>query len=123
MCIQPRLFDLPIEEVDYSNWSVRMPEFLDVDQLVNSIIRRGVVIPIGVRKKGTQWELLYGLRRLLAAKEAGLETIPAFDFTGIDDVNAILLFLSENLLRKKLTLIELGRAIILARKAAKNGTR
>ena len=49
----------------------------DLAPLVDSIRRFGIQMPIKVRPKGDRFEIVYGERRWRAAKEAGLDAIPA----------------------------------------------
>lgn len=50
------------------------PESLS--ELVDSIKQHGVLQPLLVRPAGSQYQLIAGERRLLAARQAGLETVP-----------------------------------------------
>ena len=76
--------------------------------LVNSIQEKGVLQPILFRtdREGTLF-IVAGERRLQAAREAGLETIPALLVEG--DYTEIALV--ENLLRQDLTAIEIAEAL------------
>ena len=66
----------------------------------------------GIRDKiNCQWSeegytSLIGHRRLAAAKEAGLETVPCRILTGIDKKQQIMIMLEENMQRNDLTVIE-----------------
>lgn len=76
--------------------------------LVNSIKDKGVLQPILFRAdKDGNPILVAGERRLQAAKEAGLKTIPAILVEG----NHSEIALVENLLREDLTAIELAEAL------------
>jgi ParB family chromosome partitioning protein len=77
-------------------------------ELVNSLQKRGVLQPILFR--ADQDSILFivaGERRLQAAKEAGLETIPAILVEG----NYSEIALVENLIRQDLTAIEVAEAL------------
>jgi ParB family chromosome partitioning protein len=50
---------------------------LDLAPLVESIRRYGIQMPIKVRPKGDGFEIVFGERRWRAAKELGLDAIPA----------------------------------------------
>lgn len=78
------------------------------EDLVNSLQKQGVLQPILFRA-GEDGALLVvaGERRLQAAKEAGLETIPAILVEG----NYAEIALVENLLRQDLTAIEVAEAL------------
>lgn len=48
-----------------------------IDELAASIVEHGVLQPIKLRAVGDRWVVVWGQRRLLAARKAGLERIPA----------------------------------------------
>jgi len=75
--------------------------------LVNSIQKQGVLQPILFRTDQGMLFIVAGERRLQAAKEAGIETIPAILVEG--DYAEIALV--ENLLRQDLTAIEIAEAL------------
>ncbi|GAO01296.1 ParB/RepB/Spo0J family partition protein [Anaeromyxobacter sp. PSR-1] len=50
---------------------------LDLAPLVESVRTYGIQMPIKVRPKGDRFEIVFGERRWRAAKELGLDTIPA----------------------------------------------
>jgi ParB family chromosome partitioning protein len=78
-------------------------------ELVNSIKEKGIVQPIIVRPHKDGYELVAGERRLLAAREAGLERIPAIvrEMSGED---ALQIGLIENIQRQDLNPIEEAEA-------------
>jgi len=75
--------------------------------LVNSFQKQGVLQPILFREDQGNLFIVAGERRLQAAKEAKLETIPAILVEG----NYSEIALVENLLREDLTAIELAEAL------------
>ena len=79
------------------------PEALS--ELANSIRVSGVIQPIVVRRAGEGYELIAGERRWRAAKEAGLERVPAVvrDATNVESLEIALV---ENLLREDLNPLE-----------------
>ena len=74
-------------------------------ELTESIRASGVIQPIVVRRVGEGYELIAGERRWRAAKEAGLERIPAVvrDATNVQSLEIALV---ENLLREDLNPLE-----------------
>jgi ParB/RepB/Spo0J family partition protein len=69
-------------------------------ELTESIRQRGVLVPIVVRPQGnTGLELVYGQRRVEAAKRAGLLAVPAF-VRSYDDEQVREARITENLLRE-----------------------
>ena len=74
-------------------------------ELAESIRASGVIQPIVVRRAGDAYELIVGERRLRAAKQAGLERIPAV-VREATHAQSLELALVENLLREDLNPIE-----------------
>jgi ParB family chromosome partitioning protein len=74
-------------------------------ELTESIRASGVIQPIVVRRTGDAYELIAGERRLRAAKQAGLERIPAV-VREATNAQSLELALVENLLREDLNPIE-----------------
>jgi ParB family chromosome partitioning protein len=78
--------------------------------LADSIKAQGVVQPVLVRPRPAGgYELIAGERRWRAAREAGLETLPAVVRTA-DDRDSLLLGLVENVAREALSPVEEARA-------------
>lgn len=79
------------------------PEALD--ELARSIARYGVIEPIVVRPVADGYQLVAGERRVMAARRAGLEFIPAVERDGTsEDMLAVALI--ENIQRENLNPIE-----------------
>ncbi|HEV2712872.1 MAG TPA: ParB/RepB/Spo0J family partition protein [Gaiellaceae bacterium] len=81
--------------------------------LADSVRAQGLVQPIVVRSRAAGgYELIAGERRWRAAREAGLQTIPAV-VRETGDRDALLLGLVENVAREQLTPVEEARAYAL----------
>lgn len=76
-----------------------------LQELATSIKEYGVVEPLVVRKKGAQYEIVAGERRLRAAKIVGLESVPVI-IKDYDDVKLMEIALIENIQRHDLNAIE-----------------
>ncbi len=76
-----------------------------LEELTESIKAQGVLQPLVVRRRGEQWELIAGERRLRAARRAGLATVPVIE-REVSDTEALELALIENLQRENLNPIE-----------------
>ncbi|NIS75904.1 MAG: ParB/RepB/Spo0J family partition protein [Deltaproteobacteria bacterium] len=83
------------------------PETLN--ELVLSIKEKGVLQPILIRKVATGFELVAGERRMRAARDAGLETIPAV-VRNITEAEALEMAIIENVQREDLNPIEVAEA-------------
>ncbi len=73
--------------------------------LAASIKSTGLIQPIIVRQVGSEYELIAGERRLRAAKQAGLTTIPAL-IRDVDAVTQAQMALIENIQREDLNPID-----------------
>ena len=80
----------------------------ELSELSDSIKQNGVLQPLLVRKKGTQYEIVAGERRYQAAKLAGLKEVPVI-IKDIDDDEVFKLALIENLQRSDLSPLEEAR--------------
>ncbi|HKJ82645.1 MAG TPA: ParB/RepB/Spo0J family partition protein [Mariprofundaceae bacterium] len=81
----------------------------ELDELIASVKRDGVLMPILVRPGESGFELIAGERRWRAAQAAGLLEIPAV-VREVDDRHALELAIVENEQRDDLTAIESARA-------------
>ena len=78
--------------------------------LASSVKQQGLLQPIVVRPRAAGgYELIAGERRWRAAREAGLETVPAV-VRDADDRDSLLLALVENVAREQLSPVEEARA-------------
>ena len=80
----------------------------NLDELTNSIMERGVIQPIIVRKSEDQrnkYEIIAGERRWLAAQNAGLHEVPVV-VTEANDLKSLEFAIVENVQRQDLNPIE-----------------
>lgn len=87
--------------IDSNNPKTRKP---DVD-LIHSIKDNGILNPLLVRRNGQGYILIGGARRLLAAKELGLKTVPCIVRVE-QELNATSLLIADNLHRKNMNCYE-----------------
>src|SRR5439155_258661 len=72
------LIDVPIDKIEVNpNQPRKVFDFTALDELAASIRASGVIQPIIVRRYGDGYQLIAGERRWRAARQAGLERIPA----------------------------------------------
>jgi ParB family transcriptional regulator, chromosome partitioning protein len=76
-----------------------------LQELIESIRQHGIIQPLIVRQSGARFELIAGERRLRAAQEIGLTTVPVIVRTA-NDLEVLELSLIENLQRADLNPIE-----------------
>jgi ParB family transcriptional regulator, chromosome partitioning protein len=104
------LVDVPIDQIEVNPHQPRKVfDFTALDELAASIKSSGVIQPIIVRRIGGAYQLIAGERRWRAARQAGLERIPAI-VREATDAQSIELALVENLLREDLNPIEAAQA-------------
>ena len=80
-----------------------------LDELRQSIENHGILQPVVVRRRGDDYELVSGERRLRAARLAGLASIPVRVREDLDDDGMLELALVENVQRADLDPIEKAR--------------
>ena len=77
-----------------------------LEQLSQSIKKKGVVTPITLRKQNDGYEIIAGERRWRAAKKANLRSIPAYIINIKSDSEMMEVALIENIQREDLNAIE-----------------
>ena len=83
----------------------------NLQDLTNSIKKRGIIQPIIVRKssdKSSKYEIIAGERRWLAAQKAGLHEVPVV-ITEVDDLKSLEFAIIENVQRNDLNALEEAR--------------
>jgi|GEM_PF-2365178 len=100
----------PIDALTPPERSIRFGEDEELDELVESIRRHGILQPILVRPRGQLYEVVAGERRLKAAKKAGLVEVPVI-VREMSDEEVAFARLVENLQRKDLSAYEKAKAI------------
>jgi ParB family transcriptional regulator, chromosome partitioning protein len=104
------LVEVPIDQIDVNpNQPRKVFDFTALDELAASIKSSGVIQPIIVRRFAGAYQLIAGERRWRAARQAGLDRIPAI-VREATDAQSIELALVENLLREDLNPIEAAQA-------------
>lgn len=96
---------LRLEEIRPNPYQPRHKVEDNLSELVASIKANGLLQPVVVRRRGDGYELVMGERRLRAARQAGLEQIPAV-VREATDREMLELALVENLQRSNLNPIE-----------------
>ena len=81
----------------------------ELKELAESVTRHGVLQPLLVREVDGEYQLIAGERRLMAAKRAGLETVPC-RVLAMEDKQVCEAAIEENIKRKDLHPLEKARA-------------
>jgi ParB family chromosome partitioning protein len=72
-----KLVNLKLDEIEVGEGIRKIIDEDSIRELSASFARHGVLQPVVVQPKDGGYELLIGARRFMAAKQVGLETIPA----------------------------------------------
>ncbi len=108
---EPAERELPLTALEPNPFQPRREfEETALETLAASIRRQGLLQPIVVRPKpgvAGAWQIIAGERRFRAAERAGLERVPVI-VREVDDGDALLLALLENLQREDLGPLELA---------------
>lgn len=81
-----------------------------LEELSRSILEKGVIQPITVRRIDGEYQMISGERRLRASQKAGLGKIPAYIIEVASDEELLELALIENIQREELNPIEIAYA-------------
>ncbi len=102
--------EIPVNECRPNPYQPRKTFHADaIEELKDSIMEYGIVQPLILRKSIKGYEIVVGERRFRAAKEAGLDTLPAV-VKDLSDEKMMEVALLENLQREDLTPIEEAHA-------------
>lgn len=102
--------EIPVKECRPNPYQPRKTFHADaIEELKESILQHGIIQPLIVRESIKGYEIVVGERRLRAAKDAGLTTVPVI-IKDLTDEKMMELALLENLQREDLTPIEEAHA-------------
>jgi ParB/RepB/Spo0J family partition protein len=112
------LRELPLDELHESASNPRRTyDAAKLDELAESIRAEGVLEPIMVRPSSVstndaEWEIVFGSRRVRAARLAGLVSVPALIRADLSDAQALELQIAENNQRADVSPIDEADAIL-----------
>ncbi len=112
--------DSPSENKDYTSLDIHLikPNKLQprktfdeesLDELSNSIKENGIIQPLVVRRKGSEYEIIAGERRWRASQKAGIKELPVI-IKEVTESTVLQLALIENLQREDLNPMEEAEA-------------
>ena len=108
--------EIRIDEIRVSEFNTRKDldagtEDAGLDDLASSIREKGLLSPVTVRTgPDGRFELIVGQRRFLACKTLGMKTIPSIIRDDLDDTDATIVSLVENVHRADMNPIDKSRA-------------
>jgi ParB family chromosome partitioning protein len=104
------LIEIPVDQIEANPHQPRKDfDFKSLGELAASIKASGMIQPVIVRRHADGYQLIAGERRWRAARQAGLERIPAL-VRDATDAQSLELALIENLLREDLNPMEEAEA-------------
>ena len=109
------VLQVPIDRISANPYQPRQSfDQARLDELARSILEKGVIQPVTVRRKNGQeeYELIAGERRLRAARQTGYQTIPAIVMAVSSSEEMMELSLIENIQRDDLNPIHEARAYL-----------
>ena len=109
------VLQVPIDQISANPYQPRQSfDQARLDELARSILEKGVIQPVTVRRKNGQeeYELIAGERRLRAARQTGYQTIPAIVMAVSSPEEMMELSLIENIQRDDLNPIHEARAYL-----------
>jgi len=110
---RPRLEEIALDVVMLPESPLRiLSSKRKLEELRKSVKERGVLVPILVEEMGEGYRVIAGMRRVLAAKEAGLLKVPAVIVQEGEEWKAWATF-AENALREEVNAFDEGRYITL----------
>jgi ParB family chromosome partitioning protein len=100
---------IPVDEIERNPFQPRADfDPVALDELKRSIQEKGIIQPITVRRLHGGFQLISGERRVRAARNAGLQKIPAYVIRVTADEEMLEFALIENLQREHLNPIEIA---------------
>ncbi len=109
------VLQVPLDRISANPYQPRQSfDQARLDELARSILEKGVIQPITVRRKNEkdEYELIAGERRLRAARQTGYQTIPAIVMAVSSPEEMMELSLIENIQRDDLNPIHEARAYL-----------
>ena len=99
-----KIESLPLDSlIPFENHPYKVIDNEEMTVLVESIKITGIMVPLAVRALGEEgkYEIISGHRRLYAARQAGLETVPALIYA-LDRDSAAIALVDSNLHRENI---------------------
>ncbi|WP_051531118.1 ParB N-terminal domain-containing protein [Clostridiisalibacter paucivorans] len=101
--------------IPFENHPFKLYEGARLDDMVDSIKNYGIIVPIVVRKKDNQYQILSGHNRVNSAKIVGLSEVPAIIKENLTEEEATLIVTETNLMQRSFTdLTHSERATVIA---------
>jgi len=103
--------EIPVDLIDVGKYEMRMEvPYEDLEGLVASIRRIGIIVPLHVVPNNDRFTLVAGHRRMRAALQIGLQNVPCLVCSSEPSDSQEICF-AENLFRRDLTPVELASSM------------
>ena len=121
--MKEEVIEIDVKDIKkFPNHPFKITNDLNYEELRNSIMESGVLVPAIVRKRDDgKYEMLSGYRRMQICKEQGIKKIPCI-VKNISDEEAIVLMVDSNLQREKILPSEKAMAYKMKYDAIKSMT-
>lgn len=118
---QITILKVPLNKIKLGRNSRAKIDKDELEGLMESIKSIGLLQPIGLAKEGSNYTIAYGNRRFLACSKLGLSHIPAIVHSNQKASEIDIKNLAENVQRKNVSLMEVGRYVGLLKKEGMTG--
>lgn len=108
-----KLLEVPLDDINQKDERFRFSYHFDLEKLLISIKKFGLVSPlVVVKRKGPQYVIVSGWKRLLACLQLSLMHVPVYLFDEQDDCRAFLLCLYENWAFRNFNILEKAEILL-----------
>ena len=107
-----KLISVPVKDIHASDTPIRDAQVGDLDGLAESMKNLGQMVPVMVQQNGDGYALVYGHRRLIAARQARIKELMALLVpASMSETDALMAAYVENVLRSDMNDLDKGRAL------------
>ncbi len=105
-----KIEQIDIKKLEVDKYNARHGEWIEDEELIDSIRKQGIIEPLVVRKGKKGYSIICGSRRWNASRKAGLKEVPCI-IKDINDLDTLALSLQENLQRGNLDSVQTSECI------------
>ncbi|HYF05497.1 MAG TPA: ParB/RepB/Spo0J family partition protein [Patescibacteria group bacterium] len=111
------VYQIPLTEIEEAFVVRHYYDESLMEELAASVRKQGILQPVMLRSRGKtgsgKYKLVFGSRRLRAAKKTGASTVPALIIEQLTDRDAFVFAMTENMQRADLTIEEEARVCMM----------
>ncbi|KKN56687.1 hypothetical protein LCGC14_0570040 [marine sediment metagenome] len=105
-----KIENIDIKKLEVDKYNARHGEWIEDEELIDSIRKQGVILPLVIRKSKKGYSIICGSRRWNASRKAGLKEVPCI-IRDLSDMDTLALSLQENLQRGNLDSVQTSECI------------